>query len=722
MEEDHIRVHGRFVKMDVLEIAPIFGKLKSVQQIRCLRVVFFAFVACSTTCEGFANTRSWNAVGGASRLLVSKQNGLLNDIFDSTCRPSCSQLHVISVPSAVEREKFSRHSKNTKIGWDRFEPAIDFAENVPLHHAYRATSLRSPGSILHEELGPPLYFASVVEDPPVSLETHNVALSGNSSINDNLLSNEIPSVVDAARPNSATLVAPAPLAEASPQPKRRWRRFLLRQKQHDHLERDSPPEEAPRKSRARQLSSLLAKTAKRGSKSLAKRQYVARTITGLINALADEVEDLDVEVKTQNKSPLHEKHIKSVNIQFSRLGFKPLRLGGHAATTSTMEDETSTTNSGGGGLDGFWRARSAGNQTNAIMPLSADEAFDKMDVDNSGTIDREEMVQALTMVAGSSATAAAASLDKSNTKSPILERLATELFRLYDKNGDGVVDRGEYKSMVDDMALLRRKQVLRELRGEPAESSRPNWFGSVLSFVQNGGSNSSSAVADHQRQRGSSAFLEDSSFESTALDRMKRADVDGFESEAGTSFVVSSPEVVDAVRKSVGSITFSDVKMDLRRLLFGAVPVVKRVVPGGPLILEPFTMTLTGSFNREDILNSALLDAGLRRLVMRALRKRVGFLRDFTEGSMFRGRSWKTFGGEGGPVVEIPRLSNVEFENDKLIITGSTRIKTTPLSSVFEQKFKLRTSIGSRRNGRFVRLEEPELALVIECPESWEKA
>lgn len=182
-----------------------------------------------------------------------------------------------------------------------------------------------------------------------------------------------------------------------------------------------------------------------------------------------------------------------------------------------------------------------------------------------------------------------------------------------------------------------------------------------------------------------------------------------------------SLEVIES--KSLGSITFSDIKMDLRRLFFGGIPILKHLVPGGPLILEPFTTTVTGSFNRNDIMNSFLLDAGLRRLVMRALRRRVGFLRDALEGAMFKGRSWKTFGDEtgGGPRVEIPELTNVEFdEKDKLIITGRARVQTSPDAAVINQSFKVRTSIGTRKDGRFIRLEEPELALVIECPESWE--
>ena len=52
-------------------------------------------------------------------------------------------------------------------------------------------------------------------------------------------------------------------------------------------------------------------------------------------------------------------------------------------------------------------------------------------------------------------------------------------------------------------------------------------------------------------------------------------------------------------------------------------------------------MTLKGSFNREDVMGSFLLDAGLRLLVARALRVRLRSYRDFVDGAMFFGRRWK---------------------------------------------------------------------------------
>ena len=69
-------------------------------------------------------------------------------------------------------------------------------------------------------------------------------------------------------------------------------------------------------------------------------------------------------------------------------------------------------------------------------------------------------------------------------------------------------------------------------------------------------------------------------------------------------------------------------------------------------------------------MQSALLEDGLRRLVARALRRRVRSLRDLTDGAVFYGRTWGMVSKEA-PVVEVPKLTNIEFEDDKLIITGS---------------------------------------------------
>jgi len=74
------------------------------------------------------------------------------------------------------------------------------------------------------------------------------------------------------------------------------------------------------------------------------------------------------------------------------------------------------------------------------------------------------------------------------------------------------------------------------------------------------------------------------------------------------------------------------------------------------------------------------------------------------------------------PVVEVPELTDIEFDNkNRLIITGRAKIRTSPDQPVVETPFKLRTKLGTREDGQYVRLEEPELALVLECPKAWER-
>lgn len=116
-----------------------------------------------------------------------------------------------------------------------------------------------------------------------------------------------------------------------------------------------------------------------------------------------------------------------------------------------------------------------------------------------------------------------------------------------------------------------------------------------------------------------------------------------------------------------------------------------------------------------------LLDDGLRRLVARALRRRVRSIRDLLDGAVFYGRTWNTASKEA-PLVEVPKLTNVEFDkNDRLIITGRARVRTSPDQPFVENSFKLRTKLGTREDGQYIRLEEPELALMLECPKYMEK-
>jgi hypothetical protein len=132
-------------------------------------------------------------------------------------------------------------------------------------------------------------------------------------------------------------------------------------------------------------------------------------------------------------------------------------------------------------------------------------------------------------------------------------------------------------------------------------------------------------------------------------------------------------------------------------------------------------MSVKVSFTKEDVLGSIWLDDGLRRLVARALRRRVRSVRDLVDGAVFYGRTWNMASREA-PVVEVPKIINIEFDKkNRMIITGRAKVRTSPDQPFVENSFKLRTKLGTRENGQFIRLEEPELALVIECPKAWER-
>jgi hypothetical protein len=458
-------------------------------------------------------------------------------------------------------------------------------------------------------------------------------------------------------------------------------------------------EEGIRRENTIQLSSLLAKARSIETRG---RQYAARTISGLINALAEEVNDLDVEVDARNDTPFSGKHVDAIRIKFSRLGFKPLQMGGLSQAVRDADKEFTE------------------DITKDLTDLScADEAFDRIDADRSGALDIDEIALALSMAAG-------ANDEMDERKSNVLKDLASSLVKLYDFNGDGVVDRNEYKSMVEDMAALRKSQ-----NKSPKENNEENvpetqdkkegdagWLSSAKQWVQGMFSQLTDRRKEGDIGTGQWRAQQDDIF----------VDVvdNGLEVTTGASEGIvdvsdsDSVQVIDTMSKALGSITLSDLKIDLRRLIFGAVPILKHITPGGPLILEPFTTTVNGSFSRDDIMNSFLLDAGLRRLVARALRRRVRSFRDIIDGAVFFGRSWNMASAHA-PVVEVPEVTNIEFDDDnRLIITGIARVQTRSDAPQIENAFKVRTRIGTRKGGRTIKLIEPELAFVIECPKSIE--
>eukprot|EP00804_Cyclotella_cryptica_P001157 CCRYP_016997-RA/>CCRYP_016997-RA protein AED:0.34 eAED:0.34 QI:116/1/1/1/1/1/3/165/718 len=414
-------------------------------------------------------------------------------------------------------------------------------------------------------------------------------------------------------------------------------------------------------------------------------KFASRTITGLINALASEVENLEVQVNSDPTTPISNKTIHSIQIYFSRLGFKQLRMGGNGNNTAML-------GSGEGKL------------SNEEHRITADEAFDRIDTDRSGGLDSNELASALKMAAliGSGSNSSGYIGIRSKE---MLSEMASRLLRLYDTNGDGFVDREEYGVMVRDMAVLREAQLLRDEEGEgllleggESAGEDKKTRGWLSSFFAKGEENNTSMLVNENR-----FASRDSDITGDVMD-------------------VTENEVFwSLVDQGEGSIVLEDLRLDLRRLLFGAIPVVKRILPGGPLILKPFTATVTASFNREDIMESFLIDAGLRRLVARALSRRVRGLRDIFDGAVFYGRTWKLF-EQNAPLVEVPKLKDVQFDSrNRLIITGRARIKAAPDAPSIENGFKLRTKIGTRANGRIIGLLEPEIAVFAECPKAIER-
>ena len=404
------------------------------------------------------------------------------------------------------------------------------------------------------------------------------------------------------------------------------------------------------------------------------RQIGARTIYGLLSALAEEVEGLDVEVDADPNTPFWRKHVMTLSIFFTRLGFRQMRFGGLDEVFSELEESLTPS-------EKFALAR---NFFRVGKPTSADEAFDRIDVDGSGALDEEELAQALKM-------AAVLGGNKFGIRSKkTISELASRLVRLYDTDGDGVVDREEYQVMVKDMAALRDARKSDEIGIDAVESDGEGngWFPPLFRGKDGSTSTNNTTI------------------------------------EGDNIFDVSDDEhFLSSLDRGEGSIVFEDLLVDLRQFVFGSIPGVKRILPGGPLILQPFTCTITASWDRDDIMNSFLIDSGLRRLVARALSRRVRGLRDLLDGAVFYGRTWKLF-EQNAPLVEVPKLDNIEFDNrNRLIITGRARIKDALGVShkTVEQGFKLRTKIGTRNDGRIIGLLRPEIAIFAQCPEDVEK-
>ena len=357
----------------------------------------------------------------------------------------------------------------------------------------------------------------------------------------------------------------------------------------------------------KQLSNLLQTVNRRNTKQMA--GMTARTLTGLISAVADESEGLSVRMSAREDTPIWRKQIDTLSIEFNRLGFKPLSMGGPDQQLAPSKPEPSTKP----------MALSTRNEKDAMainekvvtpnMPIQqsakvqtddddlcpvelledtmiggtcADTAFQAIDVDNSGALDKDEIADAL-VLATTSASKKASSIseglagtvtDKEDMK--VIKQLAKQLVDLYDANDDGVIDRMEYQSMVDDMAALRKVQKEQEekeeeerLRQDPSNSDNSGWFSSAVTNVMRVGNVFNFTGGNNQSE------LDD---EALAQQLKEKEVVDISESTMADDILATVSVLQDTdTPENMGKIELEDMKIDLRQLVLGAMPGVKHV-------------------------------------------------------------------------------------------------------------------------------------------------
>lgn len=119
-------------------------------------------------------------------------------------------------------------------------------------------------------------------------------------------------------------------------------------------------------------------------------------------------------------------------------------------------------------------------------------------------------------------------------------------------------------------------------------------------------------------------------------------------------------------------------------------------------------------------MKSSLVDAGLRQLVSFVLRRRVRSFRDLIDGAVFYGREWKR-DSDVAPKADCTELTSVEFDDqDRLVITGRANLRAGIDAPVVDNSFKLRARVAAKHGGHAIKLTEPEIAIIIECPKQIE--
>jgi hypothetical protein len=279
-------------------------------------------------------------------------------------------------------------------------------------------------------------------------------------------------------------------------------------------------------------------------------------------ALAEEATDLDVKVDANYNTPVWNRTVDSIRIQFSKLGFQPLRMRGSDKKIEPDGDPL---------LDPATHNNNRPSPSSSLASIpSPDEAFDQIDTDNSGALDVDEVTIALRTAAMDDRREGY--IGELSTKSlAVLGDLARRLVRLYDSNGDGVVDRGEYKDMVKDMTKLRSDRRAQKLQsnernnGEVRRSTRLSTLEPIYSWVQ--GLSTSVYKSLFVKRPASNPTIDYPSLKVMVPDLLKST----------TEGVPAISREVNANELPKGEIIISDLSLDLRRLLFGAVPIVKKV-------------------------------------------------------------------------------------------------------------------------------------------------
>lgn len=320
---------------------------------------------------------------------------------------------------------------------------------------------------------------------------------------------------------------------------------------------------------------LNGEDANGGSVKRKNKSYAARTIAGLISALAEEATGLEVEVDARNDTPLWDKKVDAVKIQFQRLGFKQMRFGGLDKVLMDVGDDLSPEdkevmadrlNHQDSGARPFFQNKGEVDK----VPNSVDDVFDKIDIDNSGALDEEELARALSIASG----VPDLSNDGSERSLAALSKLASRLVGLYDTNGDGVVDREEYRKLVEDMTAVR--DVQRTKQKERQDRLERNGGFQPLRWVRNI-NNSLKRVTESEATKPLKGLIRSS--DENSMDKNMSKSTGGAKNIdfRGAQDLSDDQTIFNTLSKGEGSIVFSGLKLDLRRLLFGAVPLVKRV-------------------------------------------------------------------------------------------------------------------------------------------------